>query len=134
MIKHTDLRIGNAVAYNWSNEEPERIFMVREIVDRGSFINPEYKVRISDKKIGVGSISEENLIPVKLTQEWFEKFGFEAPAEMSADFQKNGIIIYAGHHEWWYGFEKDLQVRLDYVHQLQNLFFALTGEELKIAE
>jgi hypothetical protein len=40
-------------------------------------------------------------------------------------FWNNGDAIYFS-----YGFEKSIELK--YVHQLQNLYFALTGEELTI--
>ena len=74
--------------------------------------------------------------PIHLTEELLLKFGFD---EKQA-------------HDGIFGFEKDnfwyinehqirfnhgwiiLDIKLKYVHQLQNLYFALTGEELTIKE
>ena len=69
-----------------------------------------------------------NLIP--LTEEWLVKFGFEKDAEEDYckgdfcfrwQFDKLTLLCDIGH----------IQPPLLYVHQLQNLYFALTGEELK---
>jgi hypothetical protein len=81
-----------------------------------------------------------------LTEEWLLKFGFEYnkrgnwnryfkegiyPRSFAFQFYKNGRI------DFWYG---DFNVGnlnrikynpLQYVHQLQNLYFALTGKELE---
>lgn len=79
--------------------------------------------------------------PIPLTEEWLEKLGFKknqqrvgtagaecVPFDYTVDgWHRSDIVI------------KDFQlaypifnVELQYVHQLQNLYFALTGEELTI--
>ena len=78
--------------------------------------------------------------PIPLTEEWLLKFGFM--------FEKNHygysfpehsdwlLEFNKANNKWWvrYGLEKIDCERLSYVHQLQNLVFALTGEELKLSE
>lgn len=76
--------------------------------------------------------------PIPLTEEWLEKFGFkvvkgesstidlpdgflEIETEFSYGINSTEKAHSCGH---WYSGE------LHYVHQLQNLYFALTGEEL----
>ena len=64
---------------------------------------------------------------IPLTEEWLVKFGF-------VDNCKNGYEI-VNHNPGYYfldnegGFINDCPIL--YVHQLQNLYFALTGEELE---
>ena len=70
--------------------------------------------------------------PIPLSQNWLEKLGFEY-SEFEDLYQKDGFDVdiedgvychfYLNEYGDWY---KDI----DYVHQLQNLYFALTGEEL----
>jgi hypothetical protein len=62
--------------------------------------------------------------PIPLTEEWLVKFGL-----MSTElgFWNNGDAIYFD-----YGKENEKSIELKYVHQLQNLYFALTGEELEM--
>ena len=71
--------------------------------------------------------------PIRLTEEWLIDFGFnntnttEFPNYTKGMYQcrwRHGETNICNNH----GFIKDLK----YVHQLQNLYFALTGEELKI--
>ena len=78
--------------------------------------------------------------PIPLTEEWLLKFGFK---EFEIDecwylvkdnfmFEKSGIV---GFYEYM-----DINAvainegRTKYVHQLQNLYFALTGEELTLKQ
>ena len=81
--------------------------------------------------------------PILLTEEWLLKFGF-IKAKFSSEYWShysliNGWNVALSHHtEESSGVNKDLvywgdnYVELKYVHQLQNLYFALTGEELII--
>jgi hypothetical protein len=74
--------------------------------------------------------------PIPLTEKWLLKFGFEKVfnqyKKVTNVDTRNGknvpfIVLDLD------GFEYDdlrLQTKLNYVHQLQNLYFALTGEEL----
>ena len=71
---------------------------------------------------------ENDCEPIPLTEDWLCKFGFEKDSfywslkDLSIDFEKNGYSYVIGSGAT--GFK--------YVHQLQNLYFALTGEELTI--
>lgn len=83
-----------------------------------------------------------NAKPIPLTEEWLTRFGFE--------YRKCGMDVNHGpfcHYDYWvlgkffirgngtrFGYESDIAVKLEYVHQLQNLYHALTGEELTISE
>ena len=76
--------------------------------------------------------------PIPLTEEWMVKFGFYEKYKSSSnrwnmkwfelhdceDDEGNltGVFMY------------DFRIQIKYVHQLQNLYFALTGEELTINE
>jgi hypothetical protein len=72
--------------------------------------------------------------PVSLTEEWLLKFGFERMADnlyeknpLSISFPSTVEITCA--HTWQTAL---VGYDISYVHQLQNLYFALTGEELTI--
>ena len=78
--------------------------------------------------------------PIPLTEEWLIKFGFEQLTKKSNGF-KSGSYSYSGkvslilNHDGlrtWTNFWQGNEMR--YVHQLQNLYFALTGKELTIKE
>lgn len=76
-----------------------------------------------------------DLFPIPLTEEWLLKFGFVAnryndvfelyPLMFDCEYTDKGEwnISYDGH---------PLSTEIQHVHQLQNLYFALTGEELTI--
>ena len=75
--------------------------------------------------LSLGGFLMDDLIPIPLTEEWLVKFGFE---NKTKSFVLNNISI----KQQTKGYFFYLSIMIQYVHQLQNLYFALTGEELKI--
>tara|TARA_R110000796_G_scaffold202799_1_gene319086 strand:+ start:299 stop:649 length:351 start_codon:yes stop_codon:yes gene_type:complete len=66
--------------------------------------------------------------PIPLTEEWLERFGFEY-SDLNGDsglWKIPPFQIYGKYNQFIYDYKLDV----NYVHQLQNLYFALTGEEL----
>ena len=77
--------------------------------------------------------------PIPLTEEWLLKFGFEK--ESNKSYSTGEEIVYGVYKldeltynsiqkNWW--FNGVLSNQPIYVHQLQNLYFALTNEELTL--
>jgi hypothetical protein len=78
--------------------------------------------------------------PIPLTEEWLLKFGFEVNRQTKEDnniwrcsctegyFEVEQIIGFFLWDNHCYGTE------IKYVYQLQNLYFALTGEELQLKD
>ena len=90
-------------------------------------------------KLELEDFKKPNLNPIPLTEEWLLKFGFEEQGKsiiFSIEHQgmKLVIDIYQGLNNIHLVFENMSAplIKIKYVHQLQNLFFALTGEELKL--
>jgi hypothetical protein len=73
---------------------------------------------------------------IKITEEWLLKLGFhEADRTGKYDDFSIGKHLYLrlpickhSEKDYWYALRGDVKIK--YVHQLQNLYFALTGEEL----
>ena len=115
MIEAKDLRIGN-----WFNYEDEP--MQWEMDD---FRNMEFD--------SVDCIWQ----PIPLTEEWLLKFGFDSN-EWNGKFSANTMywdkvdcILHIGDkRDTNYSF----MAHCNYVHQFQNLYFALTNEELTIKD
>ena len=121
-MKETELRIGNIV----------------EIIhiDYGRKINA---INVYD----LVSIHEESeslsFHPIPLTEEWVKKFGFESDFDRILPYQigykKNEIVLDSNFILTVEGQVSDLHSlgkELKFVHELQNLYFALTGEELTL--
>jgi hypothetical protein len=76
--------------------------------------------------------------PIPLTEDWLLKFGFELLCRKSPDGYKD--TIFSMQKPYWtlmqldkgWGVQFWQGNKLEYVHQLQNLYFALTGEELEM--
>jgi hypothetical protein len=73
----------------------------------------------------------ENFEPIPLTEEWLLKFGY-IKGKIYYTEKEHGIISFYFNdseelkcevYDWTYD-------NIKYVHQLQNLYFALTGKEL----
>ena len=107
MIKGTEVRIGNLV------HTETGVVQTIEFIDR-------------DDKDGY--------FPIPLTEEWLLKFGFKKDTE---GYTLGRFEIYHFHQKpesdfitaWGYSLSTN-EMSIKYVHQLQNLYFALTGTEL----
>jgi len=81
--------------------------------------------------------------PIPLTEEWLERFGLKIECMWVNDCKavKGDFHITLDHDgETVIGYPTSIGIRnqwmfvqdIEYVHQLQNLYFALTGEELEL--
>jgi hypothetical protein len=126
----TELRIGNLVYDKWAN--------VAKIESIGMHEN----VRISTKDYEFESNKIYDLFSINLTEYWLLKFGF---TQMYKADNKNGYGLFLGenihpfiaielYHDGFIAINNGSR-RIEYiksVHQLQNLYFALTGKELEV--
>ena len=79
-------------------------------------------------------ISNGDLSPIPLNSEWLERLGFKSNI-WTALWSKDDLSInIATPFYAWYGKESKTISDIKYVHQLQNLYFALTGQELEVKE
>jgi len=68
--------------------------------------------------------------PIPLTEEWLIKFGFEI---LNKNAIYNYLLLYWNIKDEEYDFVREGKATtIKYIHQLQNLYFALTEEELTI--
>lgn len=137
MIKANELRIGNSVYFNGSHNE---IGDISEIMKNDLNKVAPYKIGINHR-IDIYYDSHK-LKPIPLNEEWFLKFGFEKSDEKFDYFQRVKFyeyIIVAGFYNITffiseYGhISSSKYTNIESVHQLQNLYFALTGSELTVA-
>lgn len=78
--------------------------------------------------------------PIPLTEEWLLKLGFEK-SEINSQFNKDLLTIQIPLSDIWHPkgrvYFNSWAINNEcplYIHQLQNLYFALTGEELTIKQ
>lgn len=123
MIQANELRVGNCLL-----NAKGQIGKVKEIIIGDAGHDYKHFVRFSDLVYG-GYL--ENLQPIPLTPEILEKCGFN-----NLNFPGDSYFsLIKRPKENYYDVllvpdDANLGVRLLYLHQLQNLYFALTGEEL----
>ena len=125
-MKATELRIGNLI-YKGAiyGNEPVRAYELNEYsrFKKGAPVADYYKVWDS----------------IPLTEEWLKKFGFIWNEELKS-YEKIGFHWLAkkvelnGSWKFWNNIHQCMLNDTFYwhVHSLQNLYFALTGEELKL--
>lgn len=70
--------------------------------------------------------------PIHLTEEWLVNFGFE---KHGIEWWGKGFCLEVYKDKLYYSGGEGLHIVIDlkYVHQIQNLYFALTGKELEIS-
>jgi hypothetical protein len=117
-MKANELRIGNLVNYLIEDnfEDPSKWY-------QETYIDAEDLLILSKKGC-------DNYQPIPITEERLLKFGFEH-WDIKAWAIKGKISIYKQDGVFWYIAHSGNEVCLEHVHQLQNLYFALIGEELK---
>lgn len=91
-------------------------------------------VTFDKRKANINNISISDCSGIEITEEWLLKFGFVYRG-IYYHFPNNDIFKleqYKNKNSFWlrHGSESIDCTRINYVHQLQNLYFALTGEEL----
>lgn len=119
-MKPQDLRIGNKIYQK--KLEFNSVNWHQIIIDVGSI--DIYSLENANE------IVKNNFEPIPLTEEWLLKFGFELRGNEAKFWTLQNVDIWAmGGY-----FFNDLDLRISSVHQLQNLFHSLTGNELTIKE
>ena len=129
-MKAQELRIGNWIEHNQNKK------------DMYTTVQPStFSVNI-----------EQHFKPIPLTEEWLVRFGFEidqtseeAYLKINTDFNNGSTFsldCFIADYSFMINERSDdgdshtsfIPKKLKYVHQLQNLYFALTGDELTIKQ
>jgi hypothetical protein len=127
-MKASELRIGNYVQANSSFIKGEPMMVTELISDDG-----ETKIQawcISPKCRAYGN-SNNAIDPIPLTHDWMMRFEWAGLDGVRYVFKDNEY--YSISEDGSLFFERTYTATdVMYVHQLQNLYFALTGSELEI--
>lgn len=144
-MKANELRIGNYV-YSQKCNKPETVCTVTGYLANDVWFKYEYK----DMWFGNPAVNEmpcsiSKLLPIPITKEWLVRLGFE---ELTSEYvieinDENELRLgywteedepnYKGENEWcyvWDNCEKYVLRMPKYIHEVQNLYFVLTGKEL----
>lgn len=131
-MKHKDYRIGNWVEFD------NRVFEIHTLAEEFPTLNTI--------EFGIGVVDWNNIKPILLTDEWLIKLGFtKTKGRYGYDYYlareyevyfilEHWVDVYEN-SKWknhWHIKYTIKPFEIKYIHQLQNLFWALTGEELTI--
>lgn len=121
MINANELRIGNIVYYDSAEGDL--------LTNRIDWQDLKW---VSEDEKGFNLVHS----PIPLTEEILLKAGFEKVSNESEalKYSLNGFDLVFTYDEWTWSPIQGAKIgtNIKYIHQLQNLYFALTGEELKI--
>ncbi|HLK29780.1 MAG TPA: hypothetical protein VKT28_14475 [Puia sp.] len=76
----------------------------------------------------------QSIEPILLTEEWMQKFSNAKEHEMKWDLHQYITVVKRYDKYFLHFSDKGYLLDVKYVHQLQNICFALTGEELLLRE
>jgi hypothetical protein len=113
-LQSKDLRIGNLVIRKESG--------VKTIIK---------SINENSVRTNIGTLPYNLLLPVPLTELTLEMLGFDK----SQDLLVRGLIMrysFSNKIIELIRYETLIDFKIEYVHELQNLYFALTGEELEL--
>ena len=128
MIKANELRVGNIVKINTG------VDIIGVATVDCIEANPD-RISVKETPPLWGYLDPSEIVPIELSYAWVEKLGFDNNCIIENDKWKFTAMFYDG---WWISYKEkegygcsDCQIRgFYYVHEFQNLFFSLTGEEL----
>ncbi len=136
MVKDTELRRGNSV--HWCPPNGKKIIMqIKETREDGIICNSHDN---KDQRLLLHYDSGD-LQPIPLTPEILQRCGFVKTYESgihtnweadNLDHPEIGFTFWHEKREMKLRYYGENNINCTYLHQLQNLFFALTGQELEI--
>lgn len=158
MIEAKELRIGNLVTINNEHYHPKLKGLSLVVIGIKEAINTFYSIDVRDEESELSYSQYSKYIqPIEITDEWllyfgFRKFkkefninGYEYTLQVTDDYgeeeiNRDGTWFNAIGSRTWKN-DKTLVVsplcrgnyvsnNIQFVHQLQNLYYSLTGEEL----
>ncbi len=150
MVHARELRIGNLIIWNPKLVNPNvtlppmQIEVFSILQDKVMYVFPNIENRVEPfeddvAKMGIRDKALEELEPIVLTAEILEKAGFtEKGGILASKYFEKGDLQLKQTGEY---FQRALVTKLNTtvfdlpiitLHQIQNLYFALTGEELEV--
>ena len=125
MLEARDIVVGSTI---WQNKIFETINLQNVVVSNGK------EVAVTTENIFHILNSLEDFEGIPLTEEWLIRFGFEKTSyfkDWGMRYFKKGICIYLEDGEFRFYYQTNRAfTSYDSVHEIQNLYFSLTGEEL----
>lgn len=135
MIPTKELRLGNIVLVKHSFYQDG----MRKAIDKNWTVAIIYKNRVDYSENYCKGCPPKEPHPIKLTDWWLNSFGFALQPSQAYRNENYVIvpIIEDGSYSLGIAFQDNSITHLrnlKYVHELQNLYFALTGKELSFIQ
>lgn len=133
-MKAQELRIGNYIMVEYNEKHKDLLVRVIEInsdsVKYAAIDNGNRLLKGGTK----GECIFDTIMPIPITEDWFRKFGIAKFSFGDKYYFSEGQITGGFEGVWRYEIEDERYTTeitsFKYVHQLQNIYYALTGEEL----
>lgn len=135
-MKAIELRLGNFIYKESEYEFENGINQIISVLEFECVSTRPLNCHVKHHNVNIS-----NLKPIPLTEEWLLKFGFSREVKVGSEMGTDGVefrvyhfdvLTFNTNHGWWYKVQRINDTPLEYVHQLQNLYFALKGEELTL--
>ena len=125
MIPINELRINNLVYYNNKHNEIGIITEIKtSLIPKIDYVGINNRIDIY--------YQTKHINPIPLTEDWLLKFGFDNKHNKDKfTIITKGKLNYEKGRTYFNSWTI-LEKQPDYVHELQNLYFALTGTELTL--
>lgn len=133
-MKPQELRIGNYIQFN-STWDIERVYNIVSNFKWQDELKHQRKVSPE-----INDVDIKDVRPIPLTEEWLLNFGFKENFKVEVDRGNEKTFLWSklsfrltiwDNYKLVYDYMGG-NIEIKYVHQLQNLYYALTGSELQI--
>ena len=139
MIKANELRIGNYLTFCVINDE----YIEHDLPVCSIHSDNTIRLKSGKDSIGCFSLKHKAIKPIKISVKWLRKLGFVTNDESGRVVWKHvnnkyDFISFEYANRYLiptpYYFDNAFAegYKIEYIHQLQNLFFSLTGQELQL--
>lgn len=91
--------------------------------------NTETDTTVTPSTFSIGQLINVNYKPIKIDDFWLKRFGFKNNGFVY-EFDKHQLRTVDKGESYIYWVDNIYKTNVKYVHELQNLYFALTKEEL----
>lgn len=140
MIKAEELRRGNFVNRQYWNPHPENPGFLYDACQVDVIKSDNVNIRLSDNSI-IAKVDIKRISPIQLTPAILEKCGFadDTYANFSKQIGDFSYLVVSFKDDACTQIREhisiadhDISLKCEYLHQLQNLYYALTQTELTI--
>ena len=125
-VQLNEIRLGNWFHHNvsvWTSRNDDGV-----ISNHGEFAEDCFQWEESDwYGLSECTMFIETIEPIPLSEEWIKRSYVKKRNGYPYEFLNGYIVLCDGKYYFKY---HDIFICVDYVHQLQNLFFVFRGEEL----